>query len=136
MAAKGIVQKGLCWRVGNGRKIQVWEDNWVPSFSTHKVISLRGMFPLDCKVCDFIDVEKRCWDLNLLNRNFLPFKAEFIVRIPLSVRLPDDRQVWAETSNGFFSVKSAYKVALELETNRKISSCSDGSNLHRFWKRL
>ena len=82
MAAKGIVQKGLCWRVGNGRKIQVWEGNWVPSFSTHKVISLRGMFPLDCKVCDFIDVEKRCWDLNLLNRNF------FLSRLSLSLEFP------------------------------------------------
>ena len=91
-------------------------------------------FPLGSKVCDFIDVEKKCWDLNLLNRNFIPF--EFIVRIPMSVRLPDDRQVWAETSNGFFCVKCAYKVALELETNRKISSCSDGRNLRRFWKRL
>lgn len=94
------------------------------------------MFPLDSKVCDLIDVEKKCWELNLLNRNFLPFEVELIVGIPLSVRLPDDRQVWAETSNGFFSVTSAYKVALELETNRKISSCSDGSNLRRFWKRL
>ena len=44
MTAEGIVQKGLCWRVGNGKKIQVWEDNWVPSSSTHKVISLGGMF--------------------------------------------------------------------------------------------
>ena len=49
--------------------------------------------------------------------------------------MPNDRQVWAETSNGFFSIRSAYKLTLELETNREISSCSDGSNI-RFWKRL
>ena len=94
------------------------------------------MLPLDSRVCDFIDVNNKCWDWNLLNRTFLPFEAEAIVRIPLSVRMPDDRQVWVETSNGFFSVRSAYKLALEFETNREIGSCSDGSNIRHFWKRL
>ena len=36
----------------------------------------------------------------------------------------------------FFLVKSAYKVAVELEANREIGSCSNGSNLRQFWKRL
>ena len=49
--------------------------------------------------------------------------------------MPDDRQVWVETSSGFFSIRSAYKLTLELETNREIGCCSDGSNT-RFWKRL
>ena len=44
-------------------------------------------------------------------------------------------QVWAETSNGFFSIRSSYKLTLELETNREIGYCSDGSNI-QFWKRL
>ena len=48
----------------------------------------------------------------------------------------ESRQVWVETSNGFFSVRNAYKLALELETNREIDSCSDGSNICHFWKRL
>ena len=40
----------------------------------------------------------------------------------------------AESSNGFFNVKSAYKVALELATISSLGSSSDGSNLRRFWK--
>ena len=79
--------------LGNGRQIRVWEDNWVPSSSTHKVISQKGMLSLDFRVCNFIDVENKCWDWNLLNRTFLPFEAEAIAGIPLSVRMPDDRQV-------------------------------------------
>ena len=122
--------------MGNGRNIRVLEDNWVPNSSTHKVICPKGMFPLDSKVCDFIDVEKRCWDSDLLNQAFLPFEVEEIARIPLSVRLPKDKQVWVETSNDFFIVRSAYRVALELEANKEMGSCSDESNLHQFWKRL
>ena len=69
--------------------------------TTHKVISPRGISLLDTRVCDFIDAENRCWNLNLLHRTFLPFEAEEIAGIPLSVRLPDDKQVWAETFNVF-----------------------------------
>ena len=87
--------------LGNGRQIWVWEDNWVPISSTHKVISQKGMLPLDFRVCNFIDVENKCWDWNLLNRTFLPFEAEAIAGIPLSVRMPDNRQVGLRSSRFF-----------------------------------
>lgn len=70
------------------------------------------MLPLDSKVCDFIDVENKCWDLNLLNRTFLPFEAEVI------------------------TVRNAYKLGLELETNKEPISCFAGSNLRQFQKRF
>ena len=91
--------------LGNGRQIRVWEDNWVPGSSTHKVISQNGMLPLDSRVFNFIDVENKCCDWNRLNRTFLPFEAKAITRIPLSVRMPNDRQVWAKTLNSFFLYK-------------------------------
>jgi len=72
----------------------------------------------------------------LIQRTFLPFEAEEIVGIPLSVGLLDDKQVWAKTSNGFFSVRSAYKVALELESDKEACSCSNENNLCLFWKKL
>ena len=68
--------------LGNGRQIQVWEDNWVPSSSTHKVISQNGMLPLDSRVFNFIDVENKCCVWNRLNGTFLPFEAKAITRIP------------------------------------------------------
>lgn len=37
---------------------------------------------------------------------------------------------------GLFSVRSAYKVALVLKNDGKMGSCSDGSNLRQFWRRL
>lgn len=54
----------------------------------------------------------------------------------MSVRLPEDKQVLVKTSNGFFTVRSTYRVALELEANKEMGSCFDGSNLSQFWKRL
>ena len=56
-----------------------------------KLSLLKVCFRWSLKVCDFIDVEKRCWDSDLLNQAFLPFEVEEIARIPLSVRLPKDK---------------------------------------------
>nr|POE70028.1 putative ribonuclease h protein [Quercus suber] len=91
---------------------------------------------MESKVCEFIDTEKKCWDLDLLNQTFIPFEAEAIAGIPLSVRLPDVKQVWSETSNGFFIVRSAYKLALELEVNREKGSYVDDTMMRQFWRCL
>lgn len=87
---------------------------------------------MESKVCEFIDTEKKCWDLDLLNQTFIPFEAEAIAGIPLSVRLLDVKQVWSETSNGFFIVRSAYKLALELEVNREKGSYFDDTMMRQF----
>ena len=30
MNAIDMVKEGLCWRVGDGRNIRVWDDRWIP----------------------------------------------------------------------------------------------------------
>jgi hypothetical protein len=27
---RDLLKEGLVWRIGNGQKIKVWEDNWIP----------------------------------------------------------------------------------------------------------
>ncbi|KAL0015802.1 hypothetical protein SO802_002871 [Lithocarpus litseifolius] len=87
-------------------------------------------------VSDLIDVEKKSWDVNILNQVFLPFEVEIIEGIPLSNRLPVDKQIWFETANGIFLVRSAYKIALEMQEANVGGSVSDGGNLLAFWKKL
>lgn len=54
--------------------------------------------------------------------------------IALSSNLPEDRQVWAPTTNGHFSVKSAYKLAVEMNFRVAYGAVSEDSNLSKFWK--
>ncbi|MED6221103.1 hypothetical protein PIB30_051204 [Stylosanthes scabra] len=28
--AKGVIEKGICWRIGDGRSVWIWEDPWLP----------------------------------------------------------------------------------------------------------
>ena len=39
MAAKDIIMKGSQWCIGNGQKVHIWEDRWIPNLDSFKVIS-------------------------------------------------------------------------------------------------
>ena len=88
------------------------------------------------RVSKLIDTTNINWKSELLDQVILPFEVEGIKSIPLSPRLPADKLIWLASPNGFFNVKSAYKVALELTTTSYSSSSSNDSNLRRFWKRI
>lgn len=85
---------------------------------------------------DLIDVDRKSWKMDLLKQVFMPFEVENIGGIPLSIRLPEDKQIWAEASNGYFSVRSAYKIALELDKHDDRGSIFDESHMRSFWKKL
>ena len=130
------MQDGLRWQIGNGFKVQVWKDKWLPSSSTYKVVSPRLNAPMDLRVSELIDMENRCWNIHLLQQLFLPFEVEEIRSTPLSNSLPSDKQIWTGTSNGLFTVRSAYKLAMESYGISGGSSSSNDSNLRYFWKKL
>ena len=70
------------------------------------------------------------WDV------FLPHEAEAILGLVLSSRLPEDRLVWAPSSNGRFSICSDYMIAMDMKEEGLKGAISDGSRLKRFWKTL
>ncbi|KAF5458867.1 hypothetical protein F2P56_022865 [Juglans regia] len=50
-----LLRKGIMWRIGNGTKVNIWKDRWIPDFQSGKVLSTRDA---DCwceKVSDLID---------------------------------------------------------------------------------
>ena len=62
-------------------------------------------------VSDLIDADRRSCDVDKVRSSLLPYEAELVLGIPISYSLPDDSVIWAWTSNGKFTVKSAYGVA-------------------------
>lgn len=39
ISAKDLFLKGIKWQVGNGAKIKIWKDKWLPTPSTYKIHS-------------------------------------------------------------------------------------------------
>ena len=122
--------------MGNGHSIMIWKDKSVPSPSTYKVVSPVSSLLVDSRVAALIDEENGVWKNELVRQVFLPHEAELICSIALSANLPANKQVWASTHNGIFSVRSAYKLAMEMSSAVPVGEMSDTSQLMRFWKYL
>ncbi|XP_075633497.1 uncharacterized protein LOC142605956 [Castanea sativa] len=93
------------WQVGDGKRINVWKDKWIPSPRTYKVMMPERLQSQTQWVCDFIDEDRKEWKGDLVRQCFLPQDAEAILSIPLSVNGIGDRIIWAENKNGRFLVK-------------------------------
>lgn len=39
MVAKEVIGKGLCWNIGNGKKVNIWTDKWIPTPKSFKIVS-------------------------------------------------------------------------------------------------
>ena len=133
-----LLKKGLIWRVGNGRRIRVWRDSWVPRLSHCKVLSPRH----NCRVrrvSELID-EAGQWKAELIRETFLPIDVDIILKLKPSRRLEDDVLAWQPESSGIFSVRSAYKLGLndlsEQQDFAASSGCPDGADpcWTKIWK--
>ena len=108
---KKVVDRGSRWCIGNGDRVQIWKEMWIPSPELFTVISPVGAHMGMELVSSLVDVERRGWDVGKVKNTFFPNEVELILSIPISARLPEDSLIWAWTSNGRLTVKSAYKVA-------------------------
>jgi hypothetical protein len=62
---------------------------------------------------------RREWDTELLRTCFYSHDIEEIIKITLSDRMQEDVLAWQYEKSGLFSVKSAYKLAIQKEFEGK-----------------
>ena len=131
-----VIRRGSRWRVGNGKLIHIWEDRWLPTPSTYKVISPPNNNPEFPMVSALIDPLTKWWNVSLVRASFLPFEVDSILRIPLSYSMPEDKLIWVGNKRGEFTVKSVYHIAFNLLESKKGGECSSGDPYKSLWKRL
>ena len=91
MFAQPFVKYDLQWKVGNGEKIRIWGDRWLPKPSTFMVSSPRLFMPEDMKVGELLNKEEASWQVDVVDALFLLHEAEVIKVIPISSHLPEDK---------------------------------------------
>jgi hypothetical protein len=98
-----------------------------------------GVFPesslqCDALVSDLIDSSIPGWNCSFIDNMFSANVTKIIKSIPLCPSLPPDKIIWSGTSNGMFSVRSAYHMGLEL-LRRQEGECSSRPSRDDFWKK-
>ena len=92
--------------------------------------------PEDMKVGELLNKEEASWQVDVVDALFLLHEAEVIKVIPISSHLQEDKQIWALSTNGAFSVKNANWVATQMSLASSTGSSFDDSQERRFWKCL
>ena len=101
--------------MGDGRRIEVWEDPWLNKLPDGKVSHPHGVTPTNLKVCCLIDEDKREWRMESVREIFSMEDAHIISSTYLSnVQMPD-KLIWRDSESGQFSVKSGYIVARKVQ---------------------
>ncbi|XP_075655069.1 uncharacterized protein LOC142625268 [Castanea sativa] len=59
VAAKGIIEKGSRWCVGNRESVTIWKDRWLPTPDCFKVVSPRIFYSANETVVSLINLELR-----------------------------------------------------------------------------
>jgi hypothetical protein len=89
MFGKRLLERGILWRVGNGKEIRIMKDRSIsdmPCLPVHPMVQI----PDDLKVNALIDESSRQWNEELIRICFRPADAEHILNISLShSQVPD-----------------------------------------------
>ncbi|KAJ0013735.1 hypothetical protein Pint_20054 [Pistacia integerrima] len=59
MAARSVLESGLMWRIGDGSKVRIWQDKWLPSASSFKIQSQCLDMDPKAKVATLIDPNQK-----------------------------------------------------------------------------
>lgn len=91
--------------------------------------------PTVSNVHDLIFHETSQWDRDIVEQIFVPDDVNCILQIPIINKNMEDDWFWYPSANGIFSVKSCYKVMLNLKIQRD-DSLNKFLPLQPLWKRL
>ena len=136
LKARQVIELGVVWRVGNGEKVRIRGDSWLPDPHSSKVILPQKNFPGNTRVCALLNEDGTSWIHDRIEEEFLPHEARTISSIPLSVSHANDCLVWSGSKDGKYTTKSAYRMLTEAEQRKKPGSSnqsSEGTFLKDLW---
>lgn len=111
-----MLRKCLSWLIGDGKTIKFWYDCWaLPSaLLSHALPNIT--IDHTASVCDFWN--DFGWNFDLLVASLPSHVVDVIVNIPTGFEgCGEDSKIWTATSNGCFSVKSAYNSIFDFNQN-------------------
>lgn len=110
LKGREVILKGALWRVGDGKQIKIWGDNWLPTKILPKIISPMIFGQQNSSVEVLINQSTQSWREEEIDHYFSMAKAAIIKIIPLSSSPQRDTLIWP---TGPYSDKSGYRLFYE-----------------------
>lgn len=125
----------MVWRVGDGNKIRIWLDKWVPKASGGYIQSFARILDRNALVSEILDRDNSWWNMPLIHEIFSAEEVGLICSMAVSPRSGKDRLIWNYTKNGDFTVNSAYHLAKDkFEVDK--GSCSNRDSSKPMWRAI
>jgi hypothetical protein len=104
---RSLLERGIIWRVGNGSKIKILQDRWIPRLI---LSSLRTLVPLTTgQTVDYLLSEDGLsWNEPCVRSVFEGNVDELTLQIPISRQGGEDFLSWPHNNTGVYTVGSAY----------------------------
>ncbi|KAK3212444.1 hypothetical protein Dsin_017150 [Dipteronia sinensis] len=130
-----IIAAGSRWRVGNGSKIRIYKDRWIPRPTTFRPLSP----PIgdENALVSHLITPSGGWNIEKIRNNFSVEDVEAVLSIPLSRSSWKDSIIWHYDQKGIYTVKNGYWVGRSQNSDPE-SSGEGGvaSIINAFWKGL
>jgi hypothetical protein len=110
-----LLKQGIIWRVGEGKNIDIQRSNWIPRRSPMIVKDVKKHTRCR-KVKDLFIQGTKQWNQVNIREMFYDYDANEILSLTPMAH-DGDTPAWHYENNGIFSVKSAYKLAFNLQRN-------------------
>jgi hypothetical protein len=122
------LNKGSCWKIGIGDKVNIWKDNWLPQQNGYNILTPKANHSPTMVSELIITHPTKAWNTTLIDTMFIPFEGDFIKQLPLTQEPMEDQLMWPHTADGCYTVKSSYYLLKHWQDCS--SSSTTNSNPH------
>ncbi|XP_057444702.1 uncharacterized protein LOC130736943 [Lotus japonicus] len=131
-----VFMEGARWNVGDGKEIDIWRDNWLPSGNPLIYRNDLAQTGNLTHVCHLMVHDMQVWDRDLIELVFWPPTAKEILDIPLPWKPSPDALFWPWTIDGVYTTKTGYTFIRQRRLHDEASTSSNrGQNQQAsFWK--
>ncbi|KAK2438202.1 hypothetical protein QL285_023013 [Trifolium repens] len=120
------------WRIGNGDSINIMSEPWLRERNDAWIPSPQAQGVYNLHVSDLMIPNMKVWDKNKIESLFPLHIANRIMETPLLSVVEDDKIIWGDSIDGNYSVKSGYKVMMQIK--REEASSAQHVNWLSLWK--
>ncbi|KAM6556400.1 hypothetical protein CsatB_003419 [Cannabis sativa] len=123
-----LLRKGTRWCVGNGSKIRINEDQWLPRSQPFTLRS-KVQIPAEVTINSLLQPDGN-WKENEVRSWFHNDDIPWVLGIKPAINR-SDWITWSPSPNGVYSVASGYKLRFQ---NPNVAECSNKSQIKSWWK--